>query len=269
MKVKKVAYTLGIFVLLIFLAECFSPKGVFGTQSKVSSNDTIKSIERPRSLLTEHEQVFCRKGYMVSYNADLKVPNWVAWKLTPERLVERCSRTNRFLPDPDLDDPVTTDDYKRAHFDRGHMCPAGDNRWNKKAMAESFYMTNICPQNHNLNRGDWKELEEACRSWARQEGSIYVVCGPIFYKKGYRSIGKRHVAVPDAFFKVIASLNGRSKAIGFIYKNESGNHPMFSYACSVDEVEQKTQLDFFPELPDEVEHRIESTYDAKAWELSL
>ena len=55
-------------------------------------------------------------------------------------------------------------------MDRGHMCPAGDNRWHWKAMQVSFYMTNICPQNHNLNRGDWKELEESCRRWAQEEG---------------------------------------------------------------------------------------------------
>ena len=106
-------------------------------------------------------------------------------------------------------------------MDRGHMCPAGDNRWHWKAMQESFYMTNICPQNHNLNRGDWKELEDACRLWTKKEGKLYIVCGPVLYRQNHRTIGRKHkVTVPEAFFKVILSTrNGHPKAIGFIFKN--------------------------------------------------
>lgn len=124
----------------------------------------------PAPLKNVPEQILHRKGYITSYNREHKIPNWVAWELTPEKLIERESRTDKFLPDPDLPEnqAVTTDDYKRSGMDRGHMCPAGDNRWHWKAMQESFYMTNICPQNHNLNRGDWKELEDACRLWTKK-----------------------------------------------------------------------------------------------------
>ena len=124
-----------------------------------------------------------RMGYTVSFNPQTNIPNWVAWELNAEKLIERESRNDKFLPDPDIDErqAITTDEYKGSGWDRGHMCPAGDNRWHWRAMDESFYMTNICPQNHNLNRGDWKELEEACRRWAAVE-PIYIVCGPILYK---------------------------------------------------------------------------------------
>lgn len=127
----------------------------------------------PAPLKNVPEQILHRKGYTTSYNREHKIPNWVAWELTPEKLIERESRTDKFLPDPDLPEnqAVTTDDYKRSGMDRGHMCPAGDNRWHWKAMQESFYMTNICPQNHNLNRGDWKELEDACRLWTKKKES--------------------------------------------------------------------------------------------------
>ena len=198
-----------------------------------------------------------RKGYTVSYNKETKIPNWVAWELTPEKLIERESRTDKFMPDPDLPESqaVTTDDYKRSGMDRGHMCPAGDNRWHWKAMQESFYMTNICPQNHNLNRGDWKELEEACRLWAKKEGKIYIVCGPVLYRQKHRTIGKKHkITVPEAFFKVILCTNSNPpKAIGFIYKNTSGNHPLDAYVNSVDEVERITETgekSFFAEIKD-------------------
>lgn len=172
-------------------------------------------------------------------------------------------------PTPDLPEheAVTTDDYKGAGMDRGHMCPAGDNRWHWKAMQESFYMTNICPQNHNLNRGDWKELEESCRRWAQEEGKIYIVCGPILYDQRHRTIGKKHkITVPEAFFKVVLCADSNPpKAIGFIYKNASGNHPLDSYVNTVDEVERITGIDFFPALPDEIEEKVEAEYDLKLW----
>lgn len=231
--------------------------------------DTAR-LEIPARLKDTPELLLQRRGYTVSYNRDLKIPNWVAWELTPEKLVERESRTDKFLPDPDLPEAeaVTTDDYKGASMDRGHMCPAGDNRWHWKAMQESFYMTNICPQDHNLNRGDWKELEEACRRWAQKEGRIYIVCGPILYKQKHRTIGKQHkVTVPEAFFKVVLCADSRPpRAIGFIYKNASGNRPLNSYVNSVDEVERITGIDFFPALPDKIEKKVEVEYDLKAWE---
>ena len=215
------------------------------------------------------EKILVRRGYTVSYNREHNLPNWVAWELTPEKLVERESRTDKFLPDPDLPEAeaVTSDDYKRSAWDRGHMCPAGDNRWHWRAMQESFYMTNICPQNHNLNRGDWKELEEACRDWAQREGKIYIVCGPVLYRQRHKTIGREHrITVPEAFFKVIlCPTSNPPRAIGFIYKNTSGNHPLDHYVNSVDQVERLTGIDFFPALPDEVEKKVEAEYDLGLW----
>ena len=252
----------------VFITESVE-KGA-ANQSPAENVAIGNDILLPAPLKNVPEQILHRKGYVVSYNKDLKIPNWVAWELTPDKLVERESRTDKFLPDPDLpeDEAVTTNDYKGAGLDRGHMCPAGDNRWHWKAMQESFYMTNICPQDHNLNRGDWKELEEACRKWAQREGKIYIVCGPILYKQKHRTIGKQHrVVVPEAFFKVVLCTDSKpAKAIGFIYKNASGNHPLDSYVNSVDEVERITGIDFFPALPDDIEKKVESKYNLQLWE---
>ena len=219
---------------------------------QASTVEATSGLELPAPLKDRPEKLLKRRTYTVSYNRELKMPNWVAWELNRERLVERESRTDKFLPDPDLpeSEAVTTDDYKRSGWDRGHMCPAADNRWHWRAMQESFYMTNICPQHHNLNRGDWKELEDDCREWAKP-----------------RTIGREHkVAVPDAFFKVILCADSRPpRAIGFIYKNTSGNHPLDHYVNSVDQVERITGIDFFPALPDDVEREVESGYNLKLW----
>lgn len=236
-----------------------------------SSNKSVSQrYEIPTSTSGVPEVYLERMGYTVSFNPQTNIPNWVAWELNLARLVERESRSDRFVPDPDISPSraITTDEYKGSGWDRGHMCPAGDNRWHWRAMDESFYMTNICPQNHNLNRGDWKELEEACRRWASLE-PVYIVCGPILYAKPkYGYIGKRHqIRVPDAFFKVVLTgiSSGTPRAIGFIYKNEAGNYKRDSYVNTIDDVERITHLDFFPMLPDKVEEVIESCYDMSEW----
>ena len=211
-----------------------------------------------------------RTGYTLSFNPETNIPNWVAWVLDADKLVERESRSDKFVPDPDLNPrrAVNTKDYTGSGWDRGHMCPAGDNRWHWRAMDETFYMTNICPQHHNLNRGDWKELEEACRRWAAIE-PVYIVCGPILYKTPkYGYIGKEHqIRVPDAFFKVVLTglESGKPRAVGFIYKNEAGNNKRDKYVNSIDEVERITSLDFFSALPDDIEAAIEAKYNLSQW----
>lgn len=132
-------------------------------------------------------------------------------------------------------------------------------------MEESFLFTNMCPQNGNLNRGDWNEMEMACRKWAKKYGDLYIVCGPILYKGKHKTIGKNKVVVPEAFFKVVLRTGDNPQAIGFIYKNTSGNRPKDSYVNTVDEVERITGIDFFPSLPDDVEKNVEATADIANW----
>ncbi|MBQ8673366.1 MAG: DNA/RNA non-specific endonuclease [Bacteroides sp.] len=230
-----------------------------------------KGPEIPAPLKHRDELILVRKSFTVSYNRKWNLPNWVAWELNRDKLTERERRNGKFYPDPDLDEnlAVTTDDYRGCGMDRGHMCPAGDNKWHWKAMQESFYMTNICPQNHNLNGGDWKELEEACRRWAEEEGRIYIVCGPILYSdKEPRRIGRQHkVTVPDAFFKVVLCTESNPpRAIGFIYPNSAGNKPMHTYARSIDQVERITGIDFFPTLPRKMEKQVESQCNLDDWQ---
>lgn len=209
-----------------------------------------------------------RAGYVTSYNKKTKLPNWVAWHLTADNTKGSHSRKGiDFMEDEDVPTPRADDwDYYNSGYDRGHMCPAGDNKWDSEAMRQSFLFTNICPQAPGFNRGDWNEMENACRSWARENGDIYIVCGPILYKGRHKTIGKHKVVVPEAFFKVVLCMRGTPKAIGFIYKNEDGNRPKGDYVNSVDEVERITGFDFFQSLPDDVEQAVEATADLNEWQ---
>lgn len=213
------------------------------------------------------EQILKRTGYVASYNKTTLLPNWVAWHLTAERTEGSAKRSGvDFAEDTEVPEPRATDwDYYNSGYDRGHMCPAADNKWSKKAMEESFLFTNMCPQNGNLNRGDWNEMEMACRKWAKKYGDLYIVCGPILYKDKHKTIGKNKVVVPEAFFKVVLRTGDDPQAIGFIYKNTSGNRPKDSYVNTVDEVERITGIDFFPSLPDDVEKKVEAECDLGLW----
>ena len=229
--------------------------------------NVVDSIVLPAKMSYTSEQILHRKGYITSYNAEHKIPNWVAWHLTATHTKGPYKRSAmKFHEDKEVEGPsVTTEDYARSGYDRGHMCPAGDNKWNEQALEESFLMTNICPQAHNLNTGDWNDLENKCRSWAKKYGDIYIVCGPILRNLRHRRIGKHHVTVPEAFFKVILCMRGKPKAIGFVYENEDGHKPIAAYSTTIDVVEKATGINFFPVLPDDIENKVEASADYNQW----
>lgn len=231
---------------------------------------TPPNLELPKGgkshgIIVEHT------GYTLSYDTINHNPFWVAWQLTSEEANGSCERSNEFMQDPDIParHAVRDNSYRGSGYDRGHMCPAGDLKWNKKAMEESFYMSNMCPQNHELNSVWWEHVERAERQWAKNEGSIYIVCGPIYDKDKepqYISRGRFRIGIPYGFFKVVLSLNpGQEKAIGFIYLNDDTRQPMQEVATTIDNVEEVTGYDFFSGLDDETEERLESRADVELW----
>lgn len=211
-------------------------------------------------------------GYTLQYDINTHCPRWVAWQLTAAEAESTVAqRSNDFQPDPTIPlrhrvEPAT---YKHSGYDRGHMCPAGDMKWSPRAMSDCFLMSNICPQAPVLNQRWWEHLESACRRWASREGSIYICCGPIYSSNRqptYLGTSAPRVRVPDGYFKVILSLQkGHEKAIGFLYRNTDERQTMQDAATTVDEVERCTGLDFFPNLPDELETRIETQCNLRVW----
>lgn len=225
--------------------------------------------ERPKSVVApSSEQMLERMAYTASYNKDTRCPNWVGWALTAAHTSGDCKRQNKFFEDEEVAAPrAAYYDIRESEcgYQRGHMCPSADNKWSYKAQKECFLMTNICPQNGDLNQRDWKYLEDACRDWALSEGVVYIVAGPVFTSKEPERVGEHGVAVPDAFFKVVLSVKGKGKAIGFVYPNKQGHSSMDSYVRTVDEVERLTGLDFFYQLDDAIENRIEAQADLGEW----
>ena len=234
-----------------------------------ASVQAAKGIEIPRFTKKRQSQVLVRLSYTTSYNKYTRCPNWVAWKLTADHTDGPYVRKGyRFHEDMDVPYPrAYYEDYKGSPYgmQRGHMCPAADNKWSDEAMDECHLLTNICPQYGQLNGGEWKDLEDACRDWARDYGCIYIVCGPIFYSDGPRLIGEHDIAVPDAFFKVVLRLGRNPQALGFIYPNDRCSGPMSDFVMSVDEVEKTVGLDFFAALNDAVENKVERQAKLEKW----
>lgn len=277
-----VTYLGGLVFLICTVAWCTDQSGLREQASNAATASQTTTREEGASLPdgpeipvrtagTKHTQTIRHKGYTLSFDPRHNTPEWVAWELTSQEANGTKPRADEFQPDPNVDEAhrVTTEDYKGSGYDRGHMIPAADMKWDSRAMAESFYMSNICPQDHSLNAGSWATLEKACRRWATQEGAIYIVCGPVYAPgKTPKQIGREHkVDVPDGFFKCVLSLYpGQEKAVGFYYENRSGKQPMAQTALTVDSVEQLTGLDFFAAVPDSIENRVEATFSLKAWE---
>ena len=266
-----------------YASENVASTGSTEAQADRQKAKTVVMYEIPAPLKDRPEQILKRKGYTVSYNSETKNPNWVAWHLTKSHTSGSFQRNQEvFAEDTDVEAPRATDrDYYNSRYDRGHMCPAGDNKWDKQAMMESFLFTNVCPQNHGLNKYEWNNLEILCREWAKAYGAVDIVCGPIYssgaerYRVGkgsqseQKTIGRNKVWVPDAFFKVILCRQGRTKAIGFIYRNEGVKQRVDEAVCSVDKVEALTGIDFFPSLDDKVERLVESEASFSDWDNSL
>ena len=225
-----------------------------------------KDLEIPVSSVPRQEQIIHHNGYTVSYNKDLKIPNWVSYELTRQETKGKEKRSDNFIADPLVKGTIATNaDYARSGYDKGHMAPAADMKWSPEVMKESFYFSNMCPQRPQLNRRGWKNLEEKIRDWAIADSAVIVICGPIIERES-KTIGKNKVAVPQQFFKVVLSPFVKPvRGIGFLFNNRQAVEPLSTYAVTIDSIEKLTNMDFFSPLPDEIENEVEANADYYQW----
>ncbi len=119
--------------------------------------------------------LLCRKGHLLSHYATYKTPIWVIEHLTVKKAQGTLPRDDKFRPDPGLKKGMRAElaDYKGTDFDRGHMAPSADMRWDRQAMKECFYLSNMVPQvGVGMNQGIWKDLEEYVRTWVIHRGAL-------------------------------------------------------------------------------------------------
>ncbi len=211
-------------------------------------------------------QVVHHEGYSLSYSEAHEQAEWVAYELKKSHL----SNTNFKRPYFEVDKAVKTKaahwrNYKQSGYDRGHLCPAGDRRYSKAAHDETFLTSNISPQKHDFNAGIWNRLEQKTRYWASKYDSVFVVTGGVL-KGNMKTIGEERVAVPNQFYKVLIDTNAdETKMLAFLIPHQESNEPLYNFVVSVDTIEALTGIDFFYELDDELENKLEASTDYKQW----
>jgi endonuclease G len=255
-----IAIVLGVYGYEHFLVEK-DKEGVISEGQK--AKETTNEYYLPTSTTG---QIVHHKGYSLSYSEPHEQPEWVAYELKKSHL----SNINHKRPYFEIDNAVKTGaahwrNYKKSGYDRGHLCPAGDRRYSKEAHDETFLTSNISPQEHQFNAGIWNRLEQKVRYWAGKYDGVFVVTGGVF-DDNMESIGDEYVSVPNAFYKVILDNDsGRIKIIAFLIPHQDSNKPLYDFVVSVDAIEQLTDIDFFPELEDGLENKLEASSSYKDW----
>ena len=217
------------------------------------------------------EEVVEHAGHMLVYSEKHEQPKWTAHIASPELITGNLARIDSFLPDPDVKTgTAVTADYWNSGFDRGHLVPSADMRWNLEALEGTYLYSNVSPQRPDLNRGRWAELEDWTRRYVYySKRRLFVATGPVLRDglPAMQNPGHRNeVSIPEQFWKVIADLDGNEpKAIAFVMSNAKQELPVISHAVPVDSVEKLTGIDFFPALDDAVEQQIERMNDTRAW----
>ena len=208
--------------------------------------------------------VYKRNTYVFSYSEAHEQSEWVAYYLDSNDL----KTTNYDRPFFEQDPLVKTEsadwrNYKKSGYDKGHLCPAGDRKATLDECNETFFTSNISPQEHEFNSGVWNRLEEKVRYWALKNDGLYIVTGGVL-TDNLKTIGKEKVSVPNYFYKVLLSKDG-SKMISFLVPHQDSDKPLYEFVVSVDEIEKMTGIDFYPNLQDAIENQLESKSDYKDW----
>jgi len=240
----------------------------FTTFLLLINGSCIDPIEQTIGDLTPKSsgQIVHHTYYTLSYSEDNEQALWVFYRLTPNFLNSAIDRTDDFRSDPSVSTgSASLDDYKGSGYDRGHLCPAADMKLNDTSISESFYLSNMSPQDPSFNRGIWSKLESVVRSWCIVEDTIYVATGPIF-RNNIGTIGVDQVTVPGYYYKAILDITGDMKMIALVLPNAKSSDPLEDFVISVDSLETLTGIDFFPGLPDNIESKLESKSDKVKWD---
>jgi endonuclease G len=214
-----------------------------------------------------------REQYVLSYNPDLGVANWVSWNVDAESYGTAEKTSGYFRQDtllPDSMRTITDDDYTNSGFDRGQLVFYQERSKTEVDLKSTYFITNALPQTPDLNRGPWAELEEYIEKICIENNKeCYCIAGPIFTEESKTYIAEGKIAVPDAFFKLIlvterslgleSITEDNSQIISVMIPNEDGikDNSFLSYTVSPSLIESYTGYDFFAKLPNSVEEKLE------------
>lgn len=199
------------------------------------------------------DTILSYSGFDLGYNETYEQASWVVYVLTREEVeTVIAERTDHFRPDTSLrSGSADLEDYRGSGYDRGHLAPAGDMRWSRTAMEESFLLSNMSPQQPGFNRGIWRRMEVQIRKWAVEKDSVYVITGPVLDPVS-GVIGKNQVGIPPFYFKVVVDLSPPDfSMMAFLIPHHASDRELSDFAITVDSLENITGYDFFAQAPEQ------------------
>ncbi len=255
-------------LLIICIVGFWIFENFYTPQSYSTSKDDASKTEVPAFLVPSSTtgQVINHDHFSLSYSEAHEQAEWVIYMLHKNHLTYDDRERPDFIEDPYLDSKSASwRNYKGSGYDRGHLCPAGDRRFSEMAYRETFYTSNISPQDPEFNAGIWNELEKQVRIWGKRYGELFIATAGVLESR-LETIGDEDVAVPRWYYKIVVRGTEQDlRVIAFLIPNRLANDAPENYVVSIDRIEEMTGLDFFRTLPEEKQLEIESGTDQDDW----
>ncbi len=267
-------------------------------KNTVTTTNAVTRLEFPRVKGGRNRILVYRTGdkyginYCVEWDADKKSQRWSCYQMyqgwrgnagryDPQTNPGNHPNERQYPYDPNLpaserweEDYFYGSYFNGARFDHGHICPSADRQYSKEANYQTFYMTDMPPQYNKFNAKLWAEMEARVRKWTpTAKGDTLFVCkgGTIDSEENILTRIQGKLIVPKYFYMaLLLKIKGQYRAIAFWAENENrdrGNESLRQFAISIDELERRTDIDFFCNLPDDIENRVESSYNTSVWGL--
>ncbi|WP_281989395.1 DNA/RNA non-specific endonuclease [Aquimarina aggregata] len=262
---RKYLYPILIIIVTVgfYYLEDYQPRDVIRSNEDQAKDENLGFFYLPTSTTGT---VIVHDHYSLSYSETHEQAEWVAYELKKEHLINNDFKRPYFEQDKKVrSSSADWRNYKKSGYDRGHLCPAGDRRFSYDAFEETFLTSNVTPQNHEFNSGVWNKLEQKVRYWAKKYDGVYVVTGGVL-SKDLKSIGYEAVSVPEYFYKIILDKSAATpKMIAFLVPHQKTNEGLTKFVVPTDKIEKLTGIDFFPELDDTLEKKLEASSSLKNW----
>ena len=217
-------------------------------------------------------------GYILSYDGARRVPRWVGERLSPDIVDGDLPEMERqFAPDDSLPLAMRAQliDFADSGYVRGRLAAAANHRGDARAFRASYLLSNVAPQlGADFRATFWVALERRVRNWARGSDQLWVITGTLFLapegssEVTYKLIGERRIAVPTHFFKVLLWERDQSRAMqAFLvpHKPLAADADPAAFLVSVDHIEALSGLDFFPDLGEPTQARLEAAESDVLW----
>jgi endonuclease G len=215
----------------------------------------------------EREELILRDHYAFSYSVVYELSSFVAYNLTKEAALKSEEVKGKNDEDEGVSTGTADDkDYKKSGYAMGQLIPAENFAHEPETADKLFLMSNIAPMNPTFYTKSWKNIEKLFRAWTIQgEIDLYIVAGPILADAPFGTFGDSKVSIPERYYKAVLDLKNE-RAVGFVFKNSYAQNIFYKYAMSIDELEEITGIDFFVNLEDTQEGKIEKHYAKEDWD---